>query len=144
MPKGNKIDSIKKEERIHEVSLLMRRKSVKFIIEHIKEKWNLQTGQAYNYLKDAKVEWQKYFLNLKNAGMGYHISQIRDLKDKILEKKTLNKDDYRLILDVYREESKLMGAYPAEKFEVTEKKVVVIGRKDKKDDDEECKKQQLI
>jgi len=141
MPKGNRIDSIEKERRIHEVSLLMRRKSIKFIIESITKEWNIKTDQAYNYIALAKREWQRYFLNLKNAGLGYHVSQIRDLKDKILEKKTLNKDDYRLILDVYREESKLMGAYPAEKFEVTEKKVVVIGRKDKKDDDKECKKQ---
>jgi len=121
MPKGNrknnKVDSIEKEKRIYEVSLLIRRKPIKFIIEYIRENWGLEDAQGYNYIKLAKEEWKKYFENVKNCGMGYHVAQIRDLKDKILEKETLNKDDYRLILDVYKEESKLLDAYPKEKIE---------------------------
>jgi len=115
--KGNKADSIEKEKRIHEVSLMLRRKSISYIVKYIKENWNLEYVQAYNYIKEAREEWKKYFMNIKRAGISYHVAQIRDLKDKILEKKTLSKDDYRLILDVFREESKLMDAYPKEKVE---------------------------
>ena len=111
------IDKVEKERRIHEVSLLLRRKPIKFIVEYVREKWGIRDAQAYNYIKDAKEEWKKYFENVKQCGMNWHISQIRDLKDDILEKQTLNKDDYRLILDVYKEESKLLDAYPKEKIE---------------------------
>ena len=117
MPKENRVDNIEKEKRIYEVSLLMKRKSTKFIIQFITKEWDIGIDQARNYISLAKEEWKKYFENVKQCGMGYHVSQIRDLKDKILEKKTLNKDDYRLILDVYKEESKLFDAYPKEKVE---------------------------
>ena len=117
MPRENRVGNVEKEKRIYEVSLLLRRKSVKFIIQYITKEWDIKIDQAYNYIHLAKEEWKKYFENVKNCGMGYHVAQIRDLKDKILEKQTLNKDDYRLILDVYKEESKLLDAYPKEKIE---------------------------
>jgi len=117
MPKENRTEQIELERRIHEVSLLMRRKPTKFIIEFIIEEWGVSSAQAYVYIAKAKEEWKKYFENVKQCGMNWHISQIRDLKDDILEKQTLNKDDYRLILDVYKEESKLLDAYPKEKVE---------------------------
>jgi len=142
MSKRNKADSIEKEKRIHEVSLLLRHKSVKYIIQYITKEYDIKIDQAYNYIALAKQEWKRYFENVKQCGMNWHITQVRDLKSKIMDKDKLNKDDMRLMFDIFKEESKLMGVYPATQFEVTEKKVVVIGRKDKKDDDKkECKKQ---
>lgn len=109
----NKIDAVEKEKRIYQVSLLLRRKPTKYIVEYIKRTWNLETTQAYNYIKAAKKEWQKYFTNLKHAGISYHIAQFRDLKDK-----ATNQEDYKLVFDIAKEEAKLMGIYPAEKHKL--------------------------
>lgn len=132
MPKENRTEQIELEKRIHEISLLMRRKSTKFIIEYIIATYNVSQAQAFVYIHKAREEWKKYFLNLKKAGMSYYTGQLRDLKDIAWENK-----DYKLVFEIIKDEEKLGGIYPASKFEVTEKKVVVIGEdeEEKKDDD---------
>jgi len=110
---NNKVDKTEKEKRIYQVSLLLRRKPTSFIIEFIKQKWGLERAQAYNYIKLARKEWRKYFEKLKGDGVSYHIAHMRDLTDIAYSER-----DYRLVLDIAKEEAKLMGAYPAEKREV--------------------------
>lgn len=128
-----KVDEIEKQKRIYQVGLMLRRKPVSFIIQYIADNWHLEKRQAHNYIKKARIEWKKYFEKLKGDGISYHVAQMRDLKDK-----AYIDGDQRLVFDITKEEAKLMGIYPAEKFEVTEKKVIVIGKKkDKKDDDKE-------
>ena len=123
------IDQVEKEKRVYQVSLLLRRKPLSFIIEYIRKNWGLEKAQAYNYIKLARNEWKKYFTNLKHAGVSYHVTQMRDLKDQAFIEK-----DTRLVLDIAKEEAKLMGIYPAEKHEET-RKVIILGKKEKKEDD---------
>ena len=128
MAGDNKVDSKTKQERIYQVGLMLRRKSISFIIEFIRTEWGLEKAQAYNYIKDAKKEWQKYFAHLKGSGMSYHIAQLRDLKDEAYGKKVIigrgdNKQvitiaDLGLIFEISREEAKLMGIYPSEKHDI--------------------------
>lgn len=123
----NKVDDVEYQKRILIVSKLLRRKPIKIIIEYIKGEWGLQEAQAYNYIKEAKKEWIKYFKNLKRAGMSYHVTQLRDLKDQAYSQKvTVGKGDNKqvitvpnlpLVLDITREEAKLMGVHPAGKIE---------------------------
>ena len=129
MNKENRVDSIEKEKRIYQISLLLRRKPMSFIVEFMRQNWGLEKAQAYRYIASARKEWQKYYANIKSSGIGYHIAQVRDLKDKAFAN-----EDIRLALDITKEEAKLMGIYPAEKHEITERKVIVIGKKEKKDD----------
>lgn len=125
---GIEVDKVEKQKRIYEISLMLRRKPMNYILGYIRENWEVETSQAYNYIKEAKTEWGRYFANVKNTGMGYYITQIRDLKDSIMSKEGLNKDDYRILLDIFKEEAKLMGVYPAEKHKIEdEKEVIVIG-----------------
>uniref|UniRef100_A0A6H1ZYD0 Uncharacterized protein n=1 Tax=viral metagenome TaxID=1070528 RepID=A0A6H1ZYD0_9ZZZZ len=119
-----KIDSIEKEKRIYQISLLLRRKPMSFIVEFMRQNWGLEKAQAYRYIASARKEWQKYYANIKSSGIGYHIAQVRDLKDKAFAN-----EDIRLALDITKEEAKLMGIYPAEKHEITERKVIILGRK---------------
>ena len=125
------IDQVEKEKRVYQVSLLLRRKPLSFIIEYIRKNWGLEKAQAYNYIKLARNEWKKYFTNLKHAGVSYHVTQMRDLKDQAFIEK-----DTRLVLDIAKEEAKLMGIYPAEKHEET-RKVIILGKKEKEKGDEE-------
>jgi hypothetical protein len=124
----NKVDSKTKQERVYEISLLLRRKPINFIIEHIRTKWGLEKAQAYNYIKDARIEWKKYFTNLKHAGISYHITQVRDLKDEAYsqkvvigkgeDKKIIEVPNLGLILEIIKEESKIMGIYPTQGIDV--------------------------
>jgi len=128
MNKRTEIDKVEKQKRIYQVSLLLRRKPMSFILQFIAKNWGLEKRQAYNYINSAKKEWQKYFKNLKRAGMGYHISQLRDLKDKAYNKKviigrgdnkkTVDIADLGLVFEITKEEAKLMGIYPSEKHNI--------------------------
>ena len=126
-------DKVEKEKRIYQISLMLRRKPISFICQYVAQNWGLDKRQAYRYIAEARKEWQKYFEKLKGDGIKYHIAQVRDLKDI-----AFNDKDTRLVLDIAKEEAKLMGIYPAEKHDIElTKKIIIIG---KKNDEEECKK----
>lgn len=101
---GRRIDKVEKEKRIYQVSLLLRRRPTGFIVDFIRQEWGIERAQAFNYIKLAKEEWAKYFANMKSSGIGYHISQMREIKDK-----AYGDDDLRLVFDIAKEEAKLMG-----------------------------------
>jgi len=126
------IDKIEKQKRIYEISLLLRKKSINYILQFVAQNWGLRNRQAYNYIRLAREEWQKYFAKLKTDGMSYHVAQLRDLKDA-----TYGKEDYRLVFDIAKEEAKLMGIYPTEKHKMEEeRRIIVIGAKEKGDSKE--------
>lgn len=124
---GREVDKIEHEKRIYKVGLLLRRKPMSFIIEFIRKEWGIERAQAYNYIKTARNEWKKYFAKIKRDGISYHIAQIRDLKDK-----AFTESDTRLVLDITKEEAKLMGIYPAEKHEEIRK--IIVLKKEKEED----------
>ena len=101
---GKRSDKVEKERRIYQVSLLLRRRSISFIVQFIAQEWGLEKRQAFNYIKLAKEEWTRYFANMKSSGIGYHISQMREIKDT-----AYRENDLRLVFDVAKEEAKLMG-----------------------------------
>jgi len=123
----NKVDCKTKQERVHEVSLMLRRKSIPHILNFIKQEWGLEKVQAYNYIKEAKAEWEKYFSQVKKCGKSYYVTQLRDLKDQAFGRATIigkgeNKmvvevPDLNLVFEITKEEAKLMGIYPANKIE---------------------------
>jgi hypothetical protein len=136
------IDKVEKQKRIYQISLLLRRKPMSFILQFIAQNWGLEKRQAYNYIELARKEWEKYFAHLKGSGMSYHIAQLRDLKDQAYSRKAIigrgdNKEtvtiaDLGLVFEITKEEAKLMGIYPAEKHKIEEeKKVIVIGAEEK-------------
>ena len=141
----NKVDDKVHQKRVHEVSLLLKRKPIKYILQYITETWKVDERQARNYVRQAKAEWKKYFSQVKKCGMAYHVTQLREIKDKAYDRSVVvgrgdNKmvveiPDLNLILEITKEEAKLMGIYPAEKHEET-RKIIVLK---KKEEDEEKK-----
>ena len=131
-----KVDSLEYQKRIYQVSLLLRRKSMPFIIEFMIKEWGIEKAQAYRYIASARKEWQKYFAKLKNDGMSYHVAQLRDLKDQAYTRKVVigrgeNKEkvviaDLGLIFEITKEEAKLMGIYPAEKHKFDLPEVIKV------------------
>ena len=128
MAGDNKVDSKTKQERVHEISLMLRRKSTPYILQYIAEKWGLQEREAYYYIEEAKEEWEKYFSQVKKCGKAYYVSQLRDLKDQAYSRAVVigrgeNKvvveiPDLNLIFEITKEEAKLMGIYPVNKEEL--------------------------
>lgn len=112
----NKVGSIEKEKRIYQISLLLRKKSVRYICEYMIQNWHISKAQANRYISLARKEWKRYFEKLQSDGMSYHVAQMRDLKDSAFEA-----DDLRLMFDIAKEEAKLMGIYPSEKHDVNVK-----------------------
>ena len=143
-----KSDMIEVEKRIYQVGLMLRRKPISFIIQYCADNWKIEARQARKYIKKARKEWKKYFEKLKGDGIAYHIAQNRDLKDMAFSRKVVigtvdNKQviqipDLGLILDITKEEAKLMGIYPAEKHEET-RKVIVLGKKEEKEEEKKDK-----
>jgi len=146
MAEGNKpfkkADMTTVDERIYKVGLMLTRKPTSFIVQYCASTWNIEERQARKYIRRARAEWKKHFNNVKKAGMGYHVAQIRDIKDMAYSRKVVvgtvdNKQvvqvpDLDLILNILKEEAKLMGIYPAEKHEET-RKVIILGAKKEKE-----------
>ena len=107
---------------------MLRTKSVKSIVLKVSQEWDVTIRQAYRYIHLARREWQKYFTNVKHAGISYHITQLRDLKrlayiKKVVvgtgkDKKVITVPDLSLVLDIAKEEAKILGTYPSEKHDV--------------------------
>jgi len=51
-----RIDEVEKQKRIYQVSLLLRRSPISFIVQFIAENWGLEKRQAFNYIRLAKEE----------------------------------------------------------------------------------------
>jgi len=137
-----KVDDKTMQERVHQVSLLLKRKSLNYIIQFMIDEWKIERCQAYRYIKRARKEWEKYFAHLKGSGKGYYVSQLKELKDQAYGRATIigkgeskmviEVPDLGLVFDITKEEAKLMGIYPAEKHEET-RKVIILGKKKKEE-----------
>lgn len=109
----NKVTKVEKEKRVYQVSLMLRRKPVSYIKQYMAKNWELRPRQCDRYIQLARKEWEKYFSQVKKCGKSYYIAKLRDLTDK-----AYSMNDLRLILDIAKEEARLMGIYPSEKHEV--------------------------
>ena len=110
---ANKVSQVEKEKRVYEISLLLRRKPSSYIVEYARQNFGLGRAQAFHYIALARDEWKKYFEKVKGDGIKYHISELRELKDKAWEK-----DDLRLVFDIAKEEMRIMGIYPIERHKL--------------------------
>ena len=128
-----KADAIEAEKRVYQISLMLRRKSVSFIIQYAADNWKIGARQTRTYIRKA---WKKYFEKLEGDGISYHVAQIRDLKDQAYSRKVVvgtvdNKQviqvpDLGLILEITKEEAKLMGIYPPEKHKLDLPEVINV------------------
>lgn len=103
----NRADDIEKQKRVYRISLLLRRKPSKFLIEYMRQKWGIKRRQSFNYIKLAKKERASYYAKYLGVSFQvYYIAQLRDLTDEALKQK-----DLRLAFNIAKEEAKIMGAY---------------------------------
>lgn len=103
---ADRADDIEIQKRIYQVGLMLFRKPKRIIVEFIGKTWGIEKSQAYDYIRLAKKEWEKYFADIKRCGMAYHIAKRREVRDKAMEDK-----NYRLVLDADKDEAELLGLY---------------------------------
>ena len=77
----NRVDRKTMIERTYKVSLMLRRKPTSFILEYITHEWKLKRSQAYNLIKAARKDWEKYSEKLKAGARAYSLAKLRDLND---------------------------------------------------------------
>lgn len=103
----NRADDTEKQKRVYQISLLLRRKPSKFLIEYMRQKWGIERRQGFNYIKLAKKEWASYYAKyLGIPPQAYCLAELRDLTDEALKQ-----NDLKLAFDIAKEEAKIMGAY---------------------------------
>ena len=144
--KKEETKQVKRQKRIYQIGLMLRRKPNPFILEFIAQNWGLKRSQAYAYIRAARKEWKKYFEKLEGDGIAYHVAQMRDLKDQAYSEKVVvgtvdnksivNVANLPLILEISKEEAKLMGIYPAEKHKEV-REVIILGKKDRKKEEKD-------
>jgi len=119
---SNRAGDIEKQKRVYRISLLLRRKPCKFLVEYMRQKWGIERCQSFNYIKLAKKEWADYYT--KYFGVPpqvYCLAQLRDLTDEALKQ-----NDLRLAFNIAKEEAKIMGAYLPEKSRQKKKNYIRI------------------
>jgi len=149
LKKNNEEDKKKKaagyvvDQRIYQVGQMLRRKTVPFILQYASTNWKIGARQTRTYMRKARADWKNYSEKLKANARAYSLAKLRDLNDQAHSKKVVvgtidNKQiiqvaDLGLILDISKEENKLMGIYPAEKHEETRRVIVLGAEEDEKD-----------
>ena len=110
---GKKADKVTYENRINAVLALIHRGwASPRIVQNIAQTWDIERRQAYAYMKSARKRIEKLYAEKRVGLVGEILSRHNDLRDK-----GYADNDFRLILDVDKEDAKLLGLYPAEKHE---------------------------
>jgi len=100
----NRTDDTEKQKRVYQISLLLRRKSSKLLIDYMRQKWGIERRQGFNYIRLAKKEWASYYAKYFGVPCQvYYMVELRDLYDQALDQNNL-----KLALDIAKEEAKVV------------------------------------
>jgi len=114
MTRGVKADAITYEERVNTVlSLIYRGWQTQKIVPNISKLWSITDKQARNYVYTARARIEAMYKRAQQHGFEEMIARHNDLRDKGYQDK-----DHRLVLEVDKEDAKLLGLYAPERHEV--------------------------
>lgn len=141
---GKKATGYEVDQRIYQVGLLLSRKPVSFILQYAADQWKIGARQTRTYMRKARKNWKKHSEKQIADARAYSLAKLRDINDQaqsrkvvigtVDDKQVIQVPDLDLVLNISKEENKIMGVYPAEKLEVTKKYIVL--KKKVKDDEE--------
>ena len=113
---AKKADKLTYETRVTAVLALMARGwGAPRIVENVRKSWDLEQAQAYNYIRTAKRRIAK----LQDHKSRHLIGEILARRDDLRDKAYAN-SDYRLVLELDKEDAKLLGLYPPTKIAPTD------------------------
>jgi len=110
---ATKTDKITHEHRIQAVLAMIHRGwSSQRIVENGCKTWDISHQAVYGYIKTARNRIAELYKHKLGSMAGEILSRHDDLREK-----GYAGGDHRLVLDVDKEDAKLLGLYPAEKHE---------------------------
>jgi len=116
MPQSERADKLTYETRVTAVLALMARGwGAPRIVESVRKSWDLGQAQAYNYIRTAKRRIAKITEHKREHLLGEILSRHDDLRDK-----GYAGSDHRLVLELDKEDAKLLGLYPPTKIAPTD------------------------
>ena len=111
---AKKADKIEYEQRVDIALGLMARGWRKVrIVHNLAKTWGVKNRQAYNYVRSAEKRIEARGQQKREHLLDELLARHDDLRDK-----GYGDRDHRLVLDVDKEDAKLLGLYPAEKRDV--------------------------
>lgn len=108
--KADKIESLEREDQVF--SWMCRGWRSPKIVENAIQKWNIERAQAYRYIRKARERLEKMYEQKQAQGLSEMLGRHHDMRDKGYEV-----GDFRFVLDLDKEDAKLLGLYPSEKHE---------------------------
>jgi len=111
-----KADKIEYEQRVDVVLGLMARGWRKVrIVQNVSKTWDVTSRQAYNYARSAEKRIAAIGQRKREGLLDELLARHDDLRDK-----GYGDRDHRLVLDVDKEDAKLLGLYPPTKIAPTD------------------------
>jgi len=114
MTRGEKADKLQYEERINTVlGLIYRGWASTKICQNVSATWKIDPRQAYRYLRAARSRIQAVAERKRKRMADEILARHDDLREK-----GYIAGDHRLVLEVDKEDAKLLGLYAPERHEV--------------------------
>lgn len=130
------IDKIKIEERVLEISkMLLNGFTSSEICHNVSLKWNVSERQIQRYIRRCYNLWHRDFQKKIKSNFDYHLAKRGDLYKKVYEK-----ENWNICLEIAKDEAKLMGIYPTEKYKVEIEEIIVKKPKEENINDSESGK----
>jgi GNAT superfamily N-acetyltransferase len=108
MAGSNRAGKAQVMERVEIVrDMLLRGHRASAVVKFLTTKQGLGERQAWEYVKKAHQAMESAFQEANRTAMAEHLDVRRDLR-----KQGYAEHDYRLVLEVMRDEAKLLGLYP--------------------------------
>ena len=110
---AKKADKITYEQRVTIIlGLIARGVRSERIVQNVSETWDITGRQARNYVRAARRRIAALTAHKREHLLGEILVRRDDLREK-----AYSSGDHRLVLDLDKEDTKLLGLYPAEKHE---------------------------
>lgn len=110
---AKRTDKVTYEQRLTAVmSMIARGMSSSRIVQVASANWDISTRQGWGYLKKARSRMADLVAHKREHLLEEIMARHDDLREK-----GYAGGDHRLVLDVDKEDAKLLGLYPAEKHE---------------------------
>jgi hypothetical protein len=91
------------------------------LVQSVSVNWGVTTRQAWNYVRRANTIIKKEAQKVRASAFSYHL-----LARQLLRKEADEMGDRRLVLDILKDEAKLLDLYPSTKVQIEPWKSEII------------------
>lgn len=100
------------------------------ICQNMSLEWNVSERQVNRYIRRCYDLWHKDFEKRRKRNLDYQLAKRTDLY-----KKSYDEKDWKVCLEIAKDEAKIMDIYPTEKYKVEVKEDVTVNILGEDEDD---------